>query len=172
MKDKKEKMSGMELKAKTHVLNGLKDMASKAMGGQLKGLKKVTVASNSPEGLEFGLHRAMEDAEKAPNMKAMMPSHNEPSDSLDEPEIEEPKMEGHLDPMGDEGEGHSGPNTAAQLESHLGQESPESVHAMVDGMSEDEADHLMQKLHEHKAKLAASKEDSDNMLDEDDKIEA
>lgn len=172
MKEKKDKMSGMEQKAKLHVLNNLKDMASKAMGGQLKGLKKVTVASNTPEGLEFGLHRAMEDAEKAPDTESAMPAHGESSDSLDEPELEGPKMEGHLDPMGDESENESGMNSVAQNEAHDGIENPEQVHDMIHGMNENQADELMKKLHEHKAKLASSKEDNNNMMDEEDKIEA
>lgn len=172
MKEKKGKMSDMEHKAKLHVLNGLKDMASKAMGGQLKGLKKVTVASNSPEGLEFGLKRAMEETEKAPDTEAAMPAHGEASDSLDAPELEGPKMDGHLDPMGDEGEHHSGVNSVAQNQAHDGIENPEQVHDMVHGMNENQADELMQKLHEHKARLAKSKQDNSNMMDEEDRIEA
>lgn len=60
LKDKKEmhKMHPMEQKAKLHVLDDMSKMADDAMGDKLKGMNKVTVASDSQEGLEHGLDKA------------------------------------------------------------------------------------------------------------------
>lgn len=58
MFEKKKKLSGVEKKAKMKVVEDMRDMASKAMGDKLHGLKKVTVASNSSEGLKEGLEKA------------------------------------------------------------------------------------------------------------------
>lgn len=52
------KMHPMEQKAKMGVMEDLQKMAHDAMGGKLKGMKKVTVASDSEEGLEHGLDKA------------------------------------------------------------------------------------------------------------------
>ncbi len=60
LKEKKgmHKMHPLEQKAKLGVMHELQKMASDAMGGKLKGLKKVTVAADSEEGLEHGLDKA------------------------------------------------------------------------------------------------------------------
>lgn len=61
LKSKKGKeLSAPEKQAKMSVLKDLHEMASKAMGEKLQGLKKVTVASDSKEGLEKGLEKAQE----------------------------------------------------------------------------------------------------------------
>lgn len=63
LKDKKgmHKMHPMEQKAKLGVLGDLRDMAQNAMGDKLKGgMGKVTVASNSPQGLQHGLNKAQD----------------------------------------------------------------------------------------------------------------
>ncbi len=52
------KMRPMEQKAKMGVIEDLRDMADNAMGNKIKGLNKVTVASNDPEGLRHGLDKA------------------------------------------------------------------------------------------------------------------
>jgi len=52
------KMHPMEQKAKMGVVSDLQKMAEEAMGDRLKGMGKVTVASDSPEGLEHGLEHA------------------------------------------------------------------------------------------------------------------
>ena len=57
----KEKMKGMSPNAKKAKLTALKEahgMAKKMMEDDLKGLKKVTIASDSPEGLKAGLEKA------------------------------------------------------------------------------------------------------------------
>lgn len=62
--DKKKKagheLSPVESAAKHSVLNDLKGMAGKAMSDKLQGLKKVSVASDSEEGLKHGLEKAHE----------------------------------------------------------------------------------------------------------------
>lgn len=82
MLDKKKgqgKMSEAEKDAKMSVVNHMKDMASKMMGDHVKGLKKVSVASNSGEGLKEGLHKAEEmlDANSEDGHSSMHDSENE-----------------------------------------------------------------------------------------------
>ena len=57
---KKRDLSPNEKHAKMDVVKHLRDMASEAMGDKLDGLKKVSVMSDSPEGLKAGLHKASE----------------------------------------------------------------------------------------------------------------
>jgi hypothetical protein len=52
------KMHPLERKAKMDVLDHMSKMAEDAMGDRLKGMKKVTVASDSEHGLEEGLDKA------------------------------------------------------------------------------------------------------------------
>jgi hypothetical protein len=61
---KKKKISDVEKEAKMGVLKEVSDMAGAAMGDKLKGLKKVTVASDSKEGLDKGLEKAKELLDK------------------------------------------------------------------------------------------------------------
>jgi|ERR1035437_1477312 hypothetical protein len=60
LKDKKgmKKMHPIERNAKMDVIGHMRDMADDAMGNKLKGLNKVTVASDSPQGLRHGLNKA------------------------------------------------------------------------------------------------------------------
>lgn len=51
-------LSDSDVAAKKAALDDLLDMAKGAMGGKLAGLKKVTVASDSQEGLQKGLDLA------------------------------------------------------------------------------------------------------------------
>lgn len=57
-KKNKEMSKGME--HKMEMLEQLKAMASEMMGGDLEGLKKVTVAAKDDEGLKSGLEKAKE----------------------------------------------------------------------------------------------------------------
>ena len=50
-----KKLSDHEQQAKMHVIQAMRDMAASQMGDKLKGLKKVTVASNDKAGLAAGL---------------------------------------------------------------------------------------------------------------------
>lgn len=56
----KSKMSPLAKEAKLGVLGDLKKMAGEMMAGDLKGMKKVTVASPDSEGLSEGLEKAQE----------------------------------------------------------------------------------------------------------------
>lgn len=58
MLEKKRDLSPNEKHAKLGVLKELHDMASADMGDKLDGLKKVSVMSDSPEGLQHGLEQA------------------------------------------------------------------------------------------------------------------
>lgn len=58
MQFKKDKMSPNAQKAKLSVLKDLHKQASDAMTGDLKGMKKVTVAADSKDGLKEGLEKA------------------------------------------------------------------------------------------------------------------
>jgi hypothetical protein len=56
---------------------GMKDLANAHMGGKLKNLKKVTVASDSPQGLKAGLNKAKE-----------MTDEQDPSDMSDSSDMD------------------------------------------------------------------------------------
>jgi hypothetical protein len=47
-----------EYKAKEDVLNEIKELMSESIAGKLKGMKKVTVAADTVEGLKAGLEKA------------------------------------------------------------------------------------------------------------------
>ena len=68
LKEKKgqSKMHPLEQKAKMNVVDDLSKMADEAMSDRLKGMNKVTVASDSPEGLEHGLEHAHEALKHLP----------------------------------------------------------------------------------------------------------
>ena len=93
---KKKKIGNNEKEAKMGVMKEISDMAGAAMGDKLKGLKKVSVMSDSKEGLEKGLDKA----------KDMV----EPSDSdqeLEDMESNDDIRPGHVENEGDEmPEGH------------------------------------------------------------------
>lgn len=63
-----KKMNPMEKKAKLGVLEEILGMAEDEMGNELKGLKKVTVAAPSEEGLKEGLEKAEEIVEAKDEM--------------------------------------------------------------------------------------------------------
>jgi hypothetical protein len=58
-------LSDSEKKSKLEALMGMKGLADSHMGNKLKNLKKVTVASNSPQGLKAGLHKAEDLADQS-----------------------------------------------------------------------------------------------------------
>lgn len=57
-KKSKDMSKGME--TKMEMLQQLKDLATQMMGGDLEGLKKVTVAAKDDQGLKSGLEKAKE----------------------------------------------------------------------------------------------------------------
>lgn len=64
LEKKGKKLSPLEQKAKMDVVKELQSQAGDMMGEKLKGLKKVTVASDSEEGLKAGLEKAEEVLEQ------------------------------------------------------------------------------------------------------------
>lgn len=93
MKKKKgSEMSDMEKNAKMGVLGELRDMASGAMGDKLHNLKKVSVMSDSKEGLEKGLEKAQDIVDQAP----LHEGSEEAEEMVEEgAEMPQPGMEGH-----------------------------------------------------------------------------
>jgi len=80
-KKKASKMSPVEKDAKMNVLEDLRNHAMKAMGGKIK---KVTVASDSKEGLEKGLDMAKEKVEEV---------ESDEDESIESPEMESSEEE-------------------------------------------------------------------------------
>lgn len=81
-------LSPLEKEAKMGVVDSLKKAAEGAMAE--KGLKKITVASDSKSGLEKGLDMAKKMAAKAPEMES---SEEESSEMSDEESSESPAEE-------------------------------------------------------------------------------
>lgn len=140
MKDKKSSMGDTERDAKMSVLEHVKDLAQNMMKDKLGGLKKVTVASDSPEGIQEGLMKA----------KAMLGSHGE--DSSDD---------------SDEGEDHAMPHPDTHSEASSSSEPSESPADEAaemesdehdsDDLSEDEVDQKLQELMALKERMQAKK---------------
>ena len=107
-------LSDSDVTAKKAALGDLIDMAKDAMGSKLKGLKKVTVASNTEAGMEKGLDLAKK---KLGEMTA-------------DDESEVPQTGHGMDEMMDEGsemEDESPEEEASEMESM----SPEELEAML-----------------------------------------
>lgn len=81
-----KKLSEIEKKASSKVLGDLREHMKGIMGEKMAGLKKVTVASNTKEGLKKGLSTAEEVLDKKPIESA----EEEISES---PEVEESEDE-------------------------------------------------------------------------------
>lgn len=142
-------LSDVEKDAKSSVLEHLKQMASDSMGDKLKGLKKVTVASDSPHGLAEGLNKA----------KEMI---GDPGVHGEEPGEHLEHDEGHMMPNeeSEEHEASESPEQEAaeeQAEGTEADEHPEDAigqeHNEFDHMSEDELDQHLEKLMKHKAQM-------------------
>lgn len=93
----KKKMEGkmaspMQVKAKSSVLSDLMSELGAMGADKLKGLKKVTVASNSPGGLEDGLAKAKEMLAKQHGM-GMHPDEDESMEDPTEEASETPDEE-------------------------------------------------------------------------------
>lgn len=125
LKEKKgmHKMHPLEQKAKMDVVHHMQKMAEDAMGGKLKGLHKVEVASNSEEGLEHGLDKAHDVLKHLP--EALDDSHHDHEnfahtegkkdgndgmsaypDADDGHELEADPMASHMQDEKEEGETH------------------------------------------------------------------
>lgn len=114
---KKKKAEGRELSpserdAKMHVLGDIHSMAKEMMGDGLKGLKKVTVASPSKEGLEEGLETAKDivgHAPAAPDTAPEVGGHvsDEDHESMEDEMEESPEHEAAESPEEEQSE-HEG----------------------------------------------------------------
>jgi Ran GTPase-activating protein (RanGAP) involved in mRNA processing and transport len=97
MKKKAEKgdvLSKSHAKAKSGILQDLVDDMMGMEGDKVKGLKKVTVASNSPKGLEKGLEKAKEIVGDAPMAEdEEMPEGEEMAEGEEHEAEESPEME-------------------------------------------------------------------------------
>jgi hypothetical protein len=135
---KKKSLSPIETKAKTNVLESLKNSMQDLMGEKVSGLKKVTVASNDKEGLKAGLDKA----------KNLLGNH------------ESADVEGAEEDLGedldhDQEEGESEEHKAKVLGLSDEEESPEEEASETpsEEMSEDELDQKIQELLKKKAAL-------------------
>ena len=119
-----KKLSPLEQKSSKTVLDALRGETQNMLKGKMDGLKKVTVASNSPEGLKKGLDLAKKIAGKPQDEESNEGSEGE--ELLESPEEEASELED-----GSEVEGLS---------------------AEEEAMSPSEIDNLIAKLQELKAK--------------------
>jgi hypothetical protein len=102
-KQEGKKLSPMEKKGKEDTLQSLIDDMMDMDGDKVKGLKKVTVASNSPKGLSKGLEKAKEligeaptgglEDEEMPEGEEMMEEESSEDESEESPEMEESEHE-------------------------------------------------------------------------------
>lgn len=132
-KKKARPMSDMEKKAKLQVLGDLASQADNAMSGKIKSLKKVTVASDSEEGLKKGLEKA---EEALPTADEHLQDHEESlpenlSDLLDGEEESADFDESHPAPE------DKGKALADMVDQHMSpkmdeaEESPEAIEAKI-----------------------------------------
>jgi len=92
--DKGDVLSKSHAKAKSGILQDLMDDMMGMEGDKVKGLKKVTVASNSPKGLEKGLEKAKEIVGDAPMAEdEEMPEGEEMAEGEEHEAEESPEME-------------------------------------------------------------------------------
>lgn len=109
---KKDKMDPEYKDAKMSALHELQKAMSGMMGDDVKGLKKVTVASDSSEGLKHGLDKAKEALDgddNGPHMKedpkdleADAFDHEDDTSALSEEDGESPEEEASEEHMSDE----------------------------------------------------------------------
>jgi hypothetical protein len=146
MKDKMKKpgeLSDLAKHAKMSVLKNVHDLASKDMADKLKGVKKVSVMSDSEEGLAHGLDKAKEILGHAVEGHSPVEEHDE------DPE-ERKAMDDVLEPKEmPEDEGEAEPEEGME-EEHEELESPEGDEH--EGMSEEELDKKIAHLHSLKNK--------------------
>lgn len=91
---KKKQMSENEKKAKLAALKGAHGMASDMIKGNLKGLKKVTIASDSEEGLKKGLDKAEEFlGEQESEDEEMSESEQDESEGFEDQQDESEPMD-------------------------------------------------------------------------------
>lgn len=124
---KKAMMSEPEKMAKMSTLNNIKKTMSSAMMDKLKGLKKVSIMSDSPEGLQEGLHAAQKIVEGSPEEE----QQESPEEEAQEPSSDEEQM---ADIMEKDSRGLS-PEHAGE-EEHLSEEDIDQEIAELQAMKE------------------------------------
>lgn len=95
-KDKVKKLSDLEKKAKLDVLKDAYGVASGMLKDKVSGVKKVTVASDSKEGLKKGLEKGLEIIGKNESEDEEIIGENESEDE-EMGESDESKSEGYED---------------------------------------------------------------------------
>lgn len=171
MLGKKRDLSEHEKKAKMDVMNEMKNEAAGAMNDKMDGLKKVSVMSNSPEGLKHGLEKAhdlvsqqsddMSDSDDSDEGMAEGGMVKDENEDLMRAEAENPYHDNdmakaeHAFPEGQDESEEEDPD-------HEGEESNEEElaedHPSNEGhqMSEEEIDSKLKHLMSLKAKLSKS----------------
>lgn len=150
MDKKKEEGKGLSdvaKKAKIGVVESLKKMAEDAM--KEKGLKKVSVASDSSEGLKHGLDMAKDKVEDMSQGHEDIVSPDEEDEMLDDAEYG--KAHG-ADMLSGGGHGMAGDD---RLQSTMDDDSDEEEAS--EDMDEDELDRKLAELMDKKKKLSAKK---------------
>lgn len=150
--NKKKNMSEHEKMAKMGVLKDLMAQADDSMFGKIKGLKKVTVASNTPEGLEHGLDKAKHMAEKMPHAEPnpdMLEGEDEAEEAMESPE-EEKAEDAVMDPNAD-----SDTKKGKELQAMI--EGAKPQHDMAENESPEDLDAKIQELLKRKESLGKKK---------------
>src|SRR5271166_895434 len=137
------KMHPLEKKAKMGVLDDLSKMADDAMGDKLKGMNKLTVAADSPKGLEEGMSHAHDLLKHLP--EALDDSHHD-HENFAHSENEEDGNDG-MDAYPDADDGHELEANPAKQHRRDEMEEGEAQHlamggevAIDDGDADDEAE--------------------------------
>ena len=150
MLGKKRDLSEHEKSAKMDVMKEMRDEAAKAMHGKLDGLKKVSVMSDSPQGLKEGLDKA----------KSMMSAGGKVSDE-EMDNMREKAEDDQSNSFGPEDSEEAPDDLNAHMEEdeespeHEASESAEEESKEHEDMSPDELDQEIAKLQEmKKAKMA------------------
>ena len=139
-----KKLSPLEQKAKLGVVGAMRDQAAEMMGDKIKGLKKVTVASNDKKGLAEGLDKAKELIDSKPG------EHEDiESDKYDFP--------GKDDAMAAAEHHDNGMENDEETPEHESLESPKEEASEHEDMSEDEIDSKLKELMALKAKKQFAK---------------
>lgn len=167
MKDKEKKegnLSDLAKHAKMSALKGVHDWAAEDMKGKLDGMKKVSVMSNSEEGLGHGLDKAKEILAHAMTGHSPVEEHDENQedrehmDDILEPK-EMPEEEAEME-AGEDGEHEE--EMSEGMEDKQNHEMPRTPKPEHDGMSyddlsEDELDKKIAHLHMLKNKKRMGK---------------
>jgi len=123
-KSEGKKISGAEKKGKEDTLQSLIDDMMGMDGEKVKGLKKVTVASNSPKGLSKGLEKAKELIGDAP------------TGGLEDGEEEMPEGEEMMEEEMPEGESEESPEMESEEAEDESLDTEEEIEAEIEKLKE------------------------------------